>query len=151
MKKTKMLSPLSRDISRKLRQLGMTNRDFADVIGHSLSNATSLINGNRPWTGADIETTKKVARFLGVPRATVLMLAGIIQPEDFMVSDSLDDSLDQAYTQIRNDHIYGGFVTEVEEWRAMPSKVRILISLLYERAQNVELLKKAQMIEVAEA
>ncbi len=139
---------LSEEVRKKAEEQGISSVDFAGMIGLSPSYTNSLMGGSRPWDGTDRATKLKIAKFLGVPLINVLMLAGIVEPSDFMCDDSIDALLDSAYIAIKSDKTWGGLCPSKEEWASLPSATRILIAILYERATEKEILKKARMIEI---
>lgn len=141
---------LCEEIRRKMDETGVGALEFARLIGLSPSHTNSLMSGGRPWDGTDRVTKEKIAKFLGLPLINVLMLAGIVEPRDFMSDDTLDTSLDNAYSAIKSHPVWGAFCTTKGDWHALPTNARILMALLYEKAMEIEVLQKAQLIKVVE-
>lgn len=140
---------LSEELRKKIDATGMGATEFATMIGMSPSYTSSLLNGSRPWDGTDRKTKEKVAKFLGIPLISVLMLAGIIEPKDFVFDDSIDTSLDNAYGGLKTHPVWGAFCRK-EEWNSLPMNTKILVALLYEAATGNEIIKKSRMIQVVE-
>lgn len=140
---------LSEELRKKMDASGMGAIEFAALIDLSPSYTSSLMNGSRSWDGTDRETKEKVAKFLGIPLISVLMLAGIVEPKDFVFDDSIAASLDNAYGGLKSHPVWGAFCVR-EEWDRLPLNTKILISLLYEKATGTEIIQKARMIQVVE-
>lgn len=142
---------LSEEIRKKMSATGTGPVEISAIFGLSPSYTNSLLNASRPWDGTDRETKKRIAKFLGVPLISVLMLGGILEPADFVYDDSIDDSLDNAYGALTSHPTWGSFCKTKAEWDALPLDARILIALLYEKTMEVEIIKKARMIKIVEA
>lgn len=142
---------LSEEIRKQMSATGTGPVEVSAIFGLSPSYTNSLLSANRPWDGTDRETKKKIAKFLGVPLISVLMLGGILEPEDFVYDDSIEDSLNNAYGALKSHPTWGSFCKTKAEWNALPLDTRILIALLYEKTMEVEIIKKARMIRVVEA
>lgn len=140
---------LSEEIRKKMDATGVGAIEFASLIGLSPSYTSSLMSGSRPWDGTDRDTKIKIAKFLGLPLISVLMLAGIVEPKDFVFDDSIDASLDNAYGGLKAHPVWGAFCTR-REWDPLPLNTKILIALLYESATGVQIVEKARMIQVVE-
>lgn len=140
----RMLSDAIRD---KMDERGMSAADFATAIGLSQSYTNSLLNSGRDWDGTPLEVREKIASFLGIPMISALMLAEIVEPRHFVYDDSIDASLQNLFGAIRAHPVWGGFCRSKERWDAMALDHKILIALLYERAMEVEILKKARLIQ----
>lgn len=131
-----------------MEALGVGPTEFANVIGLSPSYTNSLMNGSRSWEGTDRATKRLIAGFLGVPYISVLMLAEIVEPADFMYDDSIEETLDNAFRSIKSHKIWGSFCQTKTEWDQLPTSAKMLIALLFEKAAEIEIIGKVKMIEV---
>lgn len=141
---------LSEEIKKKMTTTGTGPVEVSALFGHSPSYVNSLLNLNRPWDGTPRDTKKKIAKFLGVPLISVLMLGGIVEPEDFIYEDTIEDSLNNAFSAIKSHPTWGSFCKTKTEWNSLPLNARILIALLYEKTMEVEIIQKARMIKIVE-
>lgn len=139
---------LSEEIKKKMSATGTGPVEVAALFGLSSSYTASLLSLSRPWDGTTRDTKKKIAKFLGVPLISVLMLGGIVEPDDFIYEDTIEDSLNNAFSAIKSHPTWGTFCKTKTEWNSLPLNTRILIALLYEKTMEVEIIQKARMIKI---
>lgn len=141
---------LSEAIREKMRESGTHSRDFAELIGLSPTYVNTLMSGKQGWSGTGRIVKKKVANFLGLPYINVLMLAGEVEPCDFLFEDSLEKQLDGVYAMLRKDQVWGQFLKQKAEWDSLPKRFQIVVALMYEQITSTSILEKAQMIKVVQ-
>ena len=139
---------LSNEIRRKMKASGISVADLAPKLGCSYSYLTTLLSGARPWDGVKRDVRKQVAEFLDIPVISMLMLAEMVEPSDFFVVDSVEDTLDRAFDSIKSNKTWGCYCTSRDEWNALSVNIRILMALLFEKATESEIIEKVRMIQV---
>lgn len=91
------------------------------------------------------EFISNAARYLGVPRISVMIAADKVAPEDFFKPDTLDNELVSSLTFIQNDPDWGPFLS-TDIWSANQD-LQLLVVLLYERAKDKNLISEEIDIE----
>lgn len=115
---------------------------LAGELGVTYGYIAQLRSGLRQTAQISDDFALACARYLGVPRLTVLMLAGRITPQDHFESDELAaNEVDRAFDFICTDKTWGPLMTE--ELRGTSIESRFAIVRLYEKATETVLMKKA--------
>lgn len=108
----------------------------------------SILSGGRSIQSMQRKRLLSVAKFLGVPLATVMSLAELLQPEDFMVQQDSGDQLDLAYSKLKADPYWSTFAPSVASWDRMPRDAKVCMILMYERLFGEELVAKAKIHKI---
>ena len=119
-----------------LEQLG--NRLF--VGGSYLS---QLLRGVKPMAAVSEGFLRSGAEFLEMPVVLVYLLAGRLQAADFFFAPvNWQQHVDAALREIATSRVAIETVVNSETLLALPDAVKLLVVLLYERAEQVLLLPK---------
>ena len=137
-----LLSALIRCANERRMQLN----DMARELGVTYGYINQLRNGLRPVTQVSDDFALACARYLGVPRLTVLMMAGRITPEDAFEREGLMlKEVENAMRFICDDPSWGHLVTP--ELRKASIESQYLVVRMYEKATNKVLMDKHIDIE----
>ena len=119
-------------------QIGLT--ETAERIGISRSYLFSLRYGQRKVSSLGRDILDKCAEFLGMPVATVLMAAEVIQPTDFVgnAAERARQEIQRAMEFFSSDPDWAGFVEA--DWRSWSPKMQLMTVLLYQKATGFNLL-----------
>ncbi|MGE4125690.1 MAG: helix-turn-helix domain-containing protein [Pusillimonas sp.] len=131
--------PLFAALQNRARQLGHTLQDMCRYLDFSYPYYSQLRSGRRNLSGGADEFTRACARYLGVPRLTVLALADIVSPEDMYESENaITAHLSRAFEHVCTDPDCAHLATE--SVRQSPPDTQYLLVRLYEAAFDVRLL-----------
>lgn len=123
-------------------QRGHQFPQLAAELGVTYGYIAQLRSGLRQTAQISDDFALACARYLGVPRLTVLMLSGRITPQDHFESDELAaNEVNRAFDFICTDKTWGPLMTE--ELRASSIESRFAVVRLYEKATETVLMKKA--------
>jgi transcriptional regulator with XRE-family HTH domain len=115
-------------------RLGVTTQDICDRLGITRSYFNVFRRGAPAGTEPSRDILRRSAEFLDVSFVQVLLLAGVLGPQDFYLSSTLEGNLDKALTSMRADDEWVSYLPTPEQWKDLPLNVRVGIALLYERA-----------------
>lgn len=108
----------------------------------------SILSGGRSIQSMQRKRLLAVAKFLGVPLATVMSLAELLQPEDFMVLQDSGDQLDLAFSKLKADPYWSTFAPSEASWDRTPRDTKVCMLLMYERLFGEELVAKAKIHKI---
>lgn len=123
---------------------GQSFTDMARELRVTYGYVNQLRNGNRAVNQISDDFALSCARYLGVPRLTVLMMAGRIRLEDFYEVHSLRlQTVAQAFRSIQDDPTWGPMVPE-KLLQQNDFESMLLVVRLYEQATGKQLLPGIQ-------
>lgn len=100
--------PLMAMLMQSARERDQTMADLAAELDVTYGYIVQLRNGTRSSANISDVFATRCARYLGLPRLTVLMLAGRVTSADFFEENALNYlSLARAYEHIRSDPYWG--------------------------------------------
>lgn len=138
--------PLFHAISNKCRELGITMRTAAIQIRLTESYMRSLQYGNRSLENLSVKSFKHIAAFLDIPAPQAMLLAGVMQPGDFVLDDD-SDPFEVFLRAVRTDPEIGPLLSHSEDaLRQLPPQEKIAIMMIYERAFRTQVLKKIRPV-----
>lgn len=133
--------PLFAALQNRARQLGHTLQDMCRYLDFSYAYYSQLRSGRRNLSGAADDFTLASARYLGVPRLTILALADIVSPEDmYETRDAITVYLPLAFEQVCADPYWAHLATA--KVRNSHSEAQYLIVRLYEQMSGLQLLTR---------
>jgi plasmid maintenance system antidote protein VapI len=120
--------------------------EMASELGVSYGYINQLCNGIRSIDSISDDFAVSIARFMGIPRMTVLMLAGRVTPDDIFESEKLmANEISQAMSFIQLDMEWGHLLTT--EILSADELSKFALIKLYEGATGKVLLNKALNLE----
>lgn len=134
--------PLMAALMHAAHERGHTTAELAEALDVTYGYIAQLRSGTRSSANVSDAFAARCARYLGIPRLTVLMLAGRVTSEDFFDENALNyTSLARAYMYIRNDPIWGPRAPALSEEEVSRSGELVLLAVwLYEDATGTTLL-----------
>lgn len=132
-------------------QLGHTLQEMCEFMGFSYPYYAQLRSGRRSLNGSQEELTAACARYLGVPRLTVLMLAEVVTPEDMYIKPhDIVRKLPGAFEQVCSDPDWAPLATP--EVKVCEPSTQFLIVRLYEQLTQTPLLPdRVEPVELTQA
>ena len=125
---------------------GMQLNELAKELHVTYGYINQLRNGIRAVSQISDDFALACSRFLGIPRLSVLMLAGRITPEDlFEPDDKLDKRVSKAIGFICEDTAWGHLITA--ELRNTSDHSQFAIVKLYEAATGKVLMDRTLQLE----
>jgi hypothetical protein len=124
---------------------GLTVKQVAERFELAPSYWFSMCNGNRSIQALHRHRLKLIAKFLGRPYIEVLSLAELVEPEDFIIPQTIDDQLNLAYLKLKADSMWNPLVPKEEVWDAADRGLKILLVAFYERLFSISILDKAKI------
>ena len=96
---------------REANERGIQMQELAEHLGVTYGYLAQLRKGPERG-GREIKKVSEdfidnAARFLGVPRLSVLIAAGVVRLEDFRQVESWEHELDRALSYLESDPVYG--------------------------------------------
>jgi transcriptional regulator with XRE-family HTH domain len=124
----------------KGRQEGIGLTEVAKKIGISRSYLFSLRYGQRKVPSLGRGALDKCAQFLGVPVTSVLLMAEVMQPTDFVAgpSERARQEVQRALEFFAGDPDWCGFIPA--DWRSWSPQLQVMTVLLYQKASGLQLL-----------
>lgn len=110
-----------------------TPRELSAHLDISYVYLMALARGERPIDKADRKVFVSASRYLDIPTAQAYLLAGALQPSDFMVENSFTSKIEHVFERMKSDPEWCGFVPDDKTMKRIPNNVKILVGLLYER------------------
>lgn len=126
-------SPLISALWNKMNEKGISPKEAAeDYLGITYAYLTALARGDRLTNKLTWETLERMSLFLDVPKAQVMLLAGILAQEDFYYRGSIPERMARLYQRMIHDPVWGGYMPNKVQWDALHPQVQLLIGGLYE-------------------
>lgn len=120
--------------------------EMAAKLDVSYSYINQLRNGVRPTSQVSTWFSQACAEYLGVPRMTVLMLAGAISVEDvFEAANPAQSAISRAFSFLQGDQTWAPLLTPEVVTGSLQTKY--LVIRLYEEATSHRLLPDTLNIE----
>lgn len=128
-------------LSGRARQLGHNRKELAHHLDVTYGYIAQLSSGQREMRHISDKFAERCARYLGVPRMTILLAAGVITANDlYEKPDDILTSLPRAMAYIEEDPVYGHLVPpELLGGEASP-KLQLLVVKLFEAARGIKLI-----------
>jgi len=138
-------------LQNRARQLGHTLQEMCEFMGFSYPYYAQLRSGRRSLNGSQEEFTAACARYLGVPRLTVLMLAEVVTPEDMYIKPhDIVRKLPDAFEQVCSDPDWAPLATPAV--KVCEPSTQFFIVRLYEQLTQTPLLPdRVEPVELTQA
>ena len=129
-------------LKRQCLELKTTPDEVADQLGYHPRYMSILMRGQR-WIGSvGHEKLKLLANFLDIPLVTVYVMAGILDPKDFVHHSTLASTLEVGYKNLSQSKVMAAHVPTRDVWEQTPDEVKLLCILLYERFETDDLYQR---------
>ena len=133
---------------RKAGQMGMQNKELAEVLGVSAPHLSFLTTGERRTAGLSDEVLRAAASFLEKPVVEVYHLAEKLGLEDYYYQLTLEERLETIYETMRSDLVYGSVCVSRKIWASLPLQAKVLIGTMYEQHARTNLLPRPRLQEI---
>jgi transcriptional regulator with XRE-family HTH domain len=125
----------------RMRQDELSQNQLAKRLGVGASYLSQLTNGAKPMSGVSELFLRTCAEYLEIPPVLVYLLAGRLQAKDFFVSPkTFEQHLNNALELICCSSIAAETAVDAGLLTELPAAAKLLIVVLFERAENVLLL-----------
>ena len=133
--------PLVELLQARMRRDNSSLTKLAKRLNVSQSYMSQICRGNKPVGAASDQFLRSCAVYIGIPAALVWLLAGKFRADDFFVAPTtFDRHLENALEGIARSSIAAETAIDVSTLATLPYAAKILIVLLYERAEGLLLL-----------
>lgn len=134
-------NPLLRLLESQRRRASLTRRELAARLGLSLAYLSQLLSHDRSVETLNMDAFRRGAEFLGLPVIICLVLAGRLNPSDFLrPSDAFDAALAAALATVASSPSGLEAAVTPGQLQALPREVQLLVIRLAEKADGVSLL-----------
>jgi hypothetical protein len=139
--------PLVKMIKRKLLEERCTLITLAERYQISYSMLNSVVNSTRWVAHSDKDTVvRPLAKLLGVPVVTIYIKAGLLTHQDFVLEETLETRLSEAYDVMSGDQTMMAMLPASKEaFMRWPVESRSALALLYQTFARKELLDMARI------
>jgi transcriptional regulator with XRE-family HTH domain len=118
----------------RMSERGHTTKELAESLGITYVYLMALARGEKPIPQVGREVLKRAADYLGTPVAQAYLLAGALNPEDFVLSPTMDERIARIRDAMTHDAMWCGLALTDEVWQQTPQEARLLICMLYEQS-----------------
>jgi hypothetical protein len=118
---------------------------LAALLGLAATYWASICSGSRtiqPLVEKK-ETCSVFSEFLRLPRISVMSLAEVVLPGDFIVEQGLDDQMNGVYMQMAADPMWSTLVPRPQAWDEADREMKLLVVTMYQVALQESMLEKA--------
>lgn len=131
-------------LKRHCLELKTTPDEVAEQLGYHPRYMSILMRGQR-WIGSvGHDKLKLLATFLDIPLVTVYVMAGVLDPKDFVHHSTLASTLEMGYRKLSDSKVIAAHVPSRDIWEQTPDEVKLLCILLYERFETEDLFQRSQ-------
>lgn len=125
----------------RMRHDDLSQNQLARRLGVGASYLSQLNGGVKPVTGVSELFLRSCAEYLEIPPVLVYLLAGRLQAKDFFVSPTtVEQHVNTALELIGSSSIAAETGVDAGLLTELPAAAKLLIVVLFERAENVLLL-----------
>lgn len=125
-----LIARLWEEMSRR----GHTTKQLAETLGITYIYLMALARGEKPIYQLGRDVLVRAAEYLNAPVAQTYLLAGVLNPEDFVLTPTLEDRMARVRDAMAHDTMWSGMELSDEVWNETPQEARLLICMLYEQA-----------------
>lgn len=119
----------------------LANADLAEKIGVSYPYLMLLLSGGRDTRNLSRKMLMNCASYLGIPVAEAYLLAGVLEPTDFVCNESFEQMKWPMYDAIASNPLYGPFMPTRQEWHSLSDPLKLLVIFSFEQATGIKLIK----------
>lgn len=127
-----------------MKARGEAPADLASQLGITYAYLMALARGERPIDHASRPVFVAAAKYLKLPVAQTYLLADALFTEDFAYEPDLDEKFDRIHQSMLNDPVWCGYAPSQKEWRLLDKKIKMFLSLLYERNGQTRFFSESQ-------
>ena len=132
---------LTERLRTKMREDGLSQRQLAKRLGVGASYLSQLATRAKPVSGVSELFLRSCAEYLEMPLVLVYLLAGRLTAKDFFASPAtFEKHLNAALEQVSSSSIAAETAVDAGLLTELPAAAKLLIVLLYERAESILLL-----------
>lgn len=125
-----LIARLWEEMSRR----GHTTKQLAETLGITYIYLMALARGEKPIYQLGRDILERAAEYLKTPVAQAYLMAGVLSPEDFVLTPSLEDRMARVREAMAHDSMWCGLELSDAQWTKTPQEARLLICMLYEQA-----------------
>lgn len=132
----------------RARQLGHTRGELAKHLNVTYGYIAQLSAGHRRTEHISDDFATACARYLGVPKITVLLASGAITPVDlFEQPDEIALALPMALEHLQVDPVFGPLVPQELMAKNTSVRIQFLVVRLFEAARGLKLIPGEHTLE----
>ncbi len=132
----------------RAQELGHSRAEMAEHIGVTYGYIAQLISGHRLPENMSKEVLEACAQYLGVPKFTVLVAAGIVRPEDIQERpEQIGNTVSAALQFIGKDPTFGPLMPPELLTTAVSAQLQYFVVRLFESATGSKLIPGERSVE----
>lgn len=125
---------------------GLDPKDLGERFELQPSYWAAILQRNRSCQGLARRRLQHIADFLNSSLINVMSLAELVQPQDFVITSTIDDQLNAAYLKFKSDPQWLSIAPSPEAWDQTPREVKVAFVLVYERLFGEQLIAKLAVV-----
>lgn len=122
---------------------GESPMDLSAHLGIGYVYLMQLLSGKRDTAALSRKVLIACAQYLDIPVAEAYLLAGAIEPTDFVHDGKFQDVKGESFDTMASHPFWGGFMPTRAEWNAMPDRCKLLVMFAFEQATEIKLIDDA--------
>lgn len=132
----------------RAQELGHSRGEMAEHIGVTYGYVAQLISGHRMPENMSMDVLEACAQYLGVPKLTVLVAAGIVKPEDTQEHpEQMGNTITAALQFISKDATFGPLMPPELLSASSSSQLQYFVVRLFEAATHSKLIPGERSVE----
>lgn len=132
----------------RAQELGHSRGEMAEHIGVTYGYVAQLISGHRMPENMSMDVLEACAQYLGVPKLTVLVAAGIVKPEDTQEHpEQIGNTVTAALQFISKDSTFGPLMPPELLSVSASSQLQYFVVRLFEAATHSKLIPGERSVE----
>ena len=131
-------STLIAELLNEMKKREETPHDLAKHLGISYAYLMALARGERPIPQIARPILEASAKYLRLPVAHAFLMADALSPDDFCYAPDLNERFDRVHDRILSDPVWCGYAPDRDDWYHLGTKIKMLVSLLYERVGQTQ-------------
>ena len=121
-----------------------TPHDLAKHLGITYAYLMALARGERPVNNVSRPILVAAAKYLRIPVAQTFLMSDALSEEDFCYEPEIDERLEHVRDRMLVDPVWCGYAPSRHDWTHLNTKIKMLVSLLYERVGQTQFFAQAE-------
>jgi len=133
-------------IETEAERRGLDPKELGEVFELQPSYWAAILQRNRSCQGLARRRLQRIAEFLNSSLINVMSLAELVEPQDFVITSTIDDQLNAGYLKFKSDPQWLSIAPSPETWDRTPREVKVAFILVYERLFGEQLIAKLDVV-----
>lgn len=133
-------------IETEAERRGLDPKELGERFELQPSYWAAILQRNRSCQGLARRRLQHIAEFLNSSLINVMSLAELVEPQDFVITSTIDDQINAAYLKFKSDPQWLSIAPSPEAWDRTPRDVKVAFILVYERLFGEQLIAKLKVV-----